>query len=358
MNIFDLCAGLILFIIIILGICGNIISFLVWTKGRRCKKLPGGIYLRSLAVSDTLALCLSAINEAITLVSGFSPQENYDFLCRIDMIGKHFGLMVSTWIVVCFTLERTFAIFRPVAHSHLISNKGTITLMVAVFSIMFILNFPFGIVYSETDIAVLQTPATKDDHTGISGNESGSPTTKASETGSMIVGYRKACSADLSSFFNYLNGYHLWFIDAILIFLLPFSLMTGSNLIVLYLLTSRKTTARSTLDSKIRAVTLRAVIISVAHCLTAGGFTMSVLIPGFLSTAFGVKHSQEYYIMKVTEVLAYMNHSINFLLYSCFGTDFRHDFVELFRKRPQRVFPGSSDQGIIASVDKTGTTQA
>ena len=358
MNSFDLCAGLILFFIIIFGIFGNTISLLVWTKGRRCKKLPGGIYLRALAVSDTLALCLSAINEAITLVSEFSPDDNNDFICRVDKIGKHFGLMVSTWIVVCFTLERTVAIFRPVAHSHLISNKGTIILMISVFLINFALNLPFGVVYSEAEIAVTQRPTTINTSTVISRNDSDSPTTEAWETESRIVGYRKICFADVTSCFHYLNGYHVWFIDAVLIFILPFSLMTGSNLAVLYLIASRRTTTQSHLDSKVKAVTIRAIIISVSHCLTSGAFAMVFLVPGFASMALGVKHSKEYYISKTTLILAFSNHSINFLLYSCFGTDFRQDFIELFRKRSQRVFPGSSDQAMTVNGDKTGTTQA
>ena len=357
MNSFDLCAGLILFFIIIFGIFGNTISFVVWTKGRRCRKQPGGIYLRALAVSDTLALCLSAINEAITLVSGFSPDNNNDFICRVDKIGKHFGLMVSTWIVVCFTLERTVAIFRPFAHSHLISNKGTIILMIAVFLINFALNLPFGVVYSGAEIAVTQRTTTIDASTGISRNDSGSPTTEAWETESRSA-YRKICVADVTSCFHYLNGYHVWFIDAVLIFILPFSLMTGSNLAVLYLISSRRTTTQSHLDSQVKAVTIRAVIISVSHCLTSGAFAMVFLVPGFASKALGVKHSKEYYISKTTEILAFSNHSINFLLYSCFGTDFRQDFIELFRKRSQRVFPGSSDQAIKVNGDKTETTQA
>ena len=357
MNMYGLCAGLTLFLIIIFGFFGNFICLVVWTKGRRCKKLPGGIYLRALAVSDTLALCLSAIHEAVTLVSGFSPKNNHDFFCRVDMIGKHFGLLVSTWIVVCFTLERTVAIFRPVAHSHLISNKGTLILIIAVFSINFALNLPYGIVHSNEEIAVTQRTTTIDEHKGISRNDSDSPTTEACDTKSIIVGYRKLCSADSSSFFNLMNWYHVWFMDAFLIFILPFSLMTGSNLAVLYLIASRRNMTQSHLDSKVKAVTIRAVIISVSHCLTSGSFAIAFLVPGFASKAFGVKYSHEYYIMKTTEILAFSNHSINFLLYSCFGTDFRQDFIDLFRKRSQRVFPGSSDQHIVSS-DKTGTTQA
>ena len=111
MNTFDFCSGLILFLIIIFGIVGNALSFVVWSKGRRCKKLPGGIYLRALAVSDTTALAIPALNEAINLVSQFNPRTELGFFCKLEIVGRHFGLLVSSWIIVCFTIERTVVIF-------------------------------------------------------------------------------------------------------------------------------------------------------------------------------------------------------------------------------------------------------
>ena len=126
MNGFDLFCGILIFLIIGFGICGNVLSFLVWTKGRRCKKLPGGIYLRSLAVSDTIALLIPAFNEAITLVTPLvDTKDEHNFLCKLEIAGRHFGLMVSTWIVVSFTLERTVAIFKSAATTNLVSRKGT-----------------------------------------------------------------------------------------------------------------------------------------------------------------------------------------------------------------------------------------
>ena len=348
MNTFDFCCGLIIFLIICCGICGNVLSFIVWTKGRRCKKLPGGIYLRALTVSDTIALCIPAMNEAISLVSSVNPKLENDFLCKLEIVGRHFGLMVSSWIIVSFTLDRTVAIFRPATPKKLISTKGTIALMVIIFLVNFVLNLPYGIVHEATQTAVTQSsgPAAEpqmainlsDRHR----NESDSLTTVSFETETIIVGYKKQCLADRSSFFHYANWYHIWFMDVFLIFIIPFTLMTGSNLTVLYFIVTRKHSTMKKLDKKIKAVTMRAVTISVMHCVTSGAFSMSVLIPGFLTRAFSVKYSDEYYISKITLILAILNHSINFLLYSVFGSEFRRDLTDLIRKKPSTVHPDAS----------------
>ena len=125
--------------------------------------------------------------------------------------------------------------------------------------------------------------------------------------------------------------------DVFLIFIIPFGIMTASNLTVLYVVIISKNATQSTLDSKIKAVTMRAITISVVHCVTSGAFSMSVLIPGYFNRALSVRYSQEYYISRVTLILAYVNHAINFLLYSFFGSEFRRDCAEIIKKKPTRV---------------------
>ena len=409
MSAFDLACGIILFLLVIFGVCGNSLSLLVWIKGRRCRKLPGSAYLRALAVSDNLALCIPVINDAINLVLSFSPRDESPLFCRVHVIGVHYGLMVSTWIIVSFTIERTIVIFRSEARNNLMSTKRTAFLMLTIFLVNFVLNIPYGAVFGVSTEPIYQLSTFTDGSAGnisinttepfetgtVFGNGSDINITKLFETGTVewsdydisttkpfetetdggnpvditrsepfkgaiIVGYRKMCVADPDSFFSFYNWYHIWFMDAFLIFIIPFSLMTGSNVLVLYHIISQKNAAWLHNDKKIKAVTLRAVIVSVAHCVTSGAFCVSVLIPGLLEKAFAVKYSQEYYISEIFLVLAYLNHSINFLLYSMFGTEFRRDCVELLWKKPTTVGPMTSTSQAVgtkgSSTSKSGDT--
>ena len=358
MDVFDFCSGLILTLIICCGFVGNILSFLVWTKGRRCKKLPGGIYLRALAISDTLALGIPALNLAVSLLSEYNPEEEYNFICKVKKTGLHFGLLVSTWIIVCFTLERTLTIYRPASAVNLISKKGMFVLMAVIFVVNFLLNVPFGVVYGVTEEAIIQQTGSNFDLSKSQWNITASLTTDSFETGTVIVGYKKKCLADRSSLFNLLNWYHIWFMDAFLIFFIPFGIMTASNLAVIYLVVSSRNATQSKLDSKIRAFTMRAVTISVVHCITSGPFAIGGLIPGYFDRAMSIKYSQEYYISMVTLILANVNHAINFLLYSFFGSEFRRDCAEIIKKKPARVHPEGSNirpSGGLTGDDRSGT---
>ena len=298
------------------------------------------VYLRALAISDTTALAIPALNAAINLVSQFNPRTEVDFLCKLEMFGRHYGLLVSSWIIVCFILERKVAIFRPRRSTGLISRSGTIALMTVIFIVNFILNVPFSIVYSLTDKPTTQligsapaVPTTG--NVTNNGNESVSVETVTAAT---LISSQRVCAADRANFFNYLNWYHIWFIDWFLIFIIPFSLITISNLAVLYLIVSRKTMIQSKLDSKIKGITMRAVIISVMHCVTTGPFSVSILFPGYFSRAMNVKYSDEYYINRICFILAFLNHAINFVLYSFFGSEFGRDFLEIW-KRHTAVHP-------------------
>ena len=332
-------------LIICLGIFGNALSLLVWTRGRRCKKQPGGLYLRALAIADILALCIPAVNEAIRLMSQYNPAHEFNFFCILEIIGRHYGLMVSSWIIVCFTLERTIAIFRPTSSTNLISKKCTVCLIISVYIVNFFFNLPFGIVYGMKEETVTKplsiTWENKTDlhFNGSIGNDSETHvTTESFETGTMIVGYKRRCWADRSSIFHMSRWYH-WSMDVFLIFIIPFTLMTGSNLAVLYLVVSNRNKMKSNQDSKVKAVTLRAVTISVVHCLTSGPFAMSVLIPGYYSRAFGIPNSFEYYSSTVILIMAYLNHALNFFLYSVFGSEFKRDCAELMWKKKSTVHP-------------------
>ena len=363
MNGFDVVCGILIFLIIGLGICGNVISFLVWTTGRHCRKLPGSIYLRALAVSDTVALFLPALNEAISLVSTINTKEANNVLCKLEIFGRHYGLMVSSWIVVSFTLERTVAIFKPTTVTGtggLLGKKRTITLMGVIFVVCFLMNIPYGAVYEIKHVPVTNhNQSVTDTSNPHNMNQSGNLHTNSTiGLGAQMENYQMKCDADIASFFHFAKWYHIWLMDIFLIFAIPFTLMTGSNLVVVYLLVSRKGSIVSKMDSKIKGVTMRAVVISVMHCITSGSFTMSPLFPEFLDKAFSEKYSVEYYGHQITLILAYINHAMNFLLYSSFGTDFRRDCADLFLRKTTTVYPESSaqQQRKIGGKDKSTKT--
>ena len=99
-------SGIILFSIIILGIFGNLVSLYIWSKSQRFRTLPGAVYFIALAASDTLVLCLTALSHAVDFTFDVNWWDLNVFSCKLFITNWHFSLLMSTYIVVCLTVER------------------------------------------------------------------------------------------------------------------------------------------------------------------------------------------------------------------------------------------------------------
>ena len=323
---FNLAFGVLLSLIVCFGVIGNIISFLIWTKGRRCKKSSGGIYLRALDLSDTFVLLVCATDKATNLLSATRLSQLNTFFCKLHKTGWHFGLLVSTWIVVSFTVERTIILCRPGQSIKWTNRNRTICLIVFVYLASFLLNIPWAL---GNDIFVYIKNNTD------SGVQNNTPDIK------------QFCSMSHASFiYKYNEEYHFWFIDFFLIFSLPFTTIIICNTLVLFIIIHRKKTPQFKSGPLIHGVTARAVAVSVVHCVSTGPFSVSMLVPGFYEKAYVTRTGHQYYVGVVTVVFSYLNNGVNFILYSFFGTDFRRDCVELFRRK-SNVFPVDTSTVVV-----------
>ena len=337
MRAFDISVGIILLFVILFGLFGNIVSFFVWTKGRRCKKSAGALYLRALAISDSIALFIPVTNEMLTLLSGTGPQHDNTVFCKLETTGRHFGLLVSSWIIASFSVERTIAIFKTNISVNLFSQARTTAFIGIIFIVNLLLNLPYGVVHSVSSI-----PERKTNIFNVSVNMSEFPGINTNGTLDNKTHYRQVCTCDPSSFFSFMNWYHTWLMDFVLIFIIPFTLITVSNVMVMSLVILRRSVRHNGTKSRVKGVTMRAISVSILHCVTAGPFSISVLVPGYLGTALTAKYSFEYYINKMFLLLSYLNHALNFVLYSCLGTDFKKDCMEIIRKKTSVVNPENS----------------
>lgn len=110
----DLVFCVILTVIVVLGVTGNVTSFIVWTRGERCKKSTFATYFKLLSLTETLLLAGPGVEQILF----FSPLAVHmacysDVLCKLCYFT--FGLLSQTsmWIIVSLTVSRTVLIFKP-----------------------------------------------------------------------------------------------------------------------------------------------------------------------------------------------------------------------------------------------------
>ena len=334
---FDLGIGLCLITIICLGMVGNIISFLVWRIGRRCKNLPGGIYLRALAVADSVVLCISATDRASGFLTEVRPRNLNVVFCKIETTLFHFSLILSSWIVVCFTTERTIAVCKIKRTKQWMGKTTTVSIIIFLTAVSFLVNIPYTI-----GCKLLLKPDGKYYHVTIvtSNVDAVNTVNNTNETNSSEK--FEYCGAEPSSFiYNYEKAYHFWFLDFVLIFAVPSAIITICNMIVFCKMTFHRKELSN--DSRRNGVTARALAVSLVHVISSAPFSIAVLVPGFVENAFVRETGYYYYVGMVASFCTYLNHGCNFVLYSFFGTDFRRDTADLFWKKSSGFLPETKE---------------
>ena len=371
--------GWILFLVILLGTVGNILSFIVWTKGERCKIYSASVYLSFLSITDTMVL-LSTSYFAIRFVTKSNFRLNFTGIaCRlipgVHGLLIHFSMIMSLYTVMCVALERLVAVRWPLKAALLTSRRKllSILLIIAIFS--FALNIPWLFAYKEKPFETTpvynlskSTPEVESvtqesvalfnnvsaitkghNDTNIEKNNNQTSSTNirrhsvVDNDTETTIGV--TISTDLSNECHYDPGsfleteWHVWFVDFVVLFSIPITVTTICNLIlVTTIIRERKRlySFDSSCSSDLKTVssgsmTARILAVCIVHCITVGLGSIANIIPDFQDNI-----GQVDWITLADNAftcLWFMNNGCNFILYSVFGTAFRRDFKSLFCKR-------------------------
>ena len=341
---------------IILGIVGNIVSFITWRTGNYCKNCPGATYLTALAFSDTCVLCTAGMKYAIQLLFAINLWDLNEVSCRVFHTTWHFFFLISTWIVVSLTIERTMAVCRPL-RAAIWNRKKQEMIVVLVLSIVSLaLNLPFTVGAKMMPAGEATQDTKVINVTQFQGQINGTLVASTETNSSPSTAVRMVCRADPNSFYyKYENGFHNWFIDFVLLFSAPVGILTLCNAIILGILCRRRYNAvlrelqlPGGKDAGVSGVlTIRVMLLSLVQCISVGPFSIAALIPGVLPEVKAVDTVFVDRILTVLVLVWYLNNCVNFILYSLFGRSFRQDCYYLFR----RLFSSRQQFSTISNSD-------
>ena len=342
---FKFACGVILFSIIIFGTFGNLVSLLIWSKGQRCRTLPGAVYFIALAASDTLVLCLTATYYAVDFTFEVNLSDLSVFSCKFLNTTWHFTLLLSTYTVVCLTVERVIAVGWPLQSARWNSSRQRTALVILMLVVVcFVLNIPWTVgnallpVNQSDQTSLYGTPVRRNSNLNHSQD-------KLSEIGdateeNWIKEVKLTCQSNPSSFiFKYETEWHKWFVDFCLLFSIPLLIITVCNVIILMIVCRRRSRLTDqnsgcsghTYQSMSNTMTLRVVAISVVHCISVGPYSVAVLVPEFINNVGKNDTITCLYILFT--FIWYINHASNFLLYNICGRTFRRDCKQLLYNR-------------------------
>ena len=304
-------------VLLLMGTIGNALSAVILTR-RPMRKYSTYFYLAALSAADLIVLYLGLLRLWIGELTGKDLIDHSDWSCKIITVVGYSVSDYSGWLIIAVTGERYMAVCRPLKTQCICSRERAIKVVLILLLILFLLNCHFfwtvQIIY-------------------IHHNDDSIAQCAGGERYGMLI-----------------NEVWPW-IDAFIYSFLPFVIILVLNtLIIRQIIRAKKNRLRlqmcgsqvsglkvSHMDSGKISVML--LTISIAFLVLTMPINILLIVTRFPTTEINTIEQMINFRLALTvmELLMYLNHSINFILYCATGQKFRQQLCWLLshKKPPQ-----------------------
>ena len=301
-------------VIATIGIVGNCLSFLAM-KSKRLRTKSYSHYLCALAVFDSLTLlgkCLKRVDSWMVVGTGTGIFDKFsDATCKFHNFATHVCYLMSTWLVLCITMERFIAVFFPFKRLTLCKPRKAMTVILAVFAVM-----------SYTQIFRLI----------VIDN----------------LGHPYFCGAP-SKYLDLYIGMHVYFYQVVMVFSLPALIIIICNMMILHKIRHLKAEiikegSRQTVRiyAKKHKTTVMLLLVSFTFVIA---LLPSTLISMLLQISLNMHNKalaqalfcKLYNISPIAELLSEINYGVNFFIYVLSAGSFRYELKRMCRCRRYHV---------------------
>lgn len=291
-------------ILLITGLIGNILSIIILRHSKKRSSI--NTYLSVLALADISVLIFGLLSTWVHEVSGVDVFRSRNALCKVWNWIAFSSSIFSVWLIVAITTERFIVVCFPLSAQRVCNKRRTkgIIIFILIFSLCLNAHFLFT--------------------TGIVNHESTRP-----------------CDA-LDGYKHFVRKIWSW-MDAAVYFILPFLIISALNTVIVAKVVKATRRRRSLQQPKHdksvgcdnrtrRDVKLNVMLLAVSITFCISSSPMVVLMVTevlFDENAPPEKLAALFLARTICELLMYVNHAINFLLYCVSGGQFTETLIKL-----------------------------
>ena len=313
------------------GIVGNVLSIIVLSH--RQMRNSTSYYLISLAIYDMLVLLFMSLFLAIPtiylekdILEGyyFAYPYMHPFVYPIALIAQ----TGTVYTILAFTVERYIAVCRPLHAANTCTMARTKRVILIIFISSITYNIPRFFEYQTKQIW-------SDDYNRTIA------TIEFTEIGKNKV------FQEVYFIYTYL----------IVMFLLPFSLLTVLNILLIRAVNHAKATRHAITSSSSKETNLTVMLIVVINVFLA--CQLPALVDNMMVTIFGLEKlncSVDWVrFTTISNLLVVVNSAVNFILYCTVGKRFRKVFIKIFcfkRKEPQFKYTVHQSSVYLRNVNR------
>ena len=289
-------------ILFVIAIVGNTVTFLVMK--RPCfRNASTSVFLQCLAIADTAFVVVGLLPEWLEVAKIIHIKAQHEAICKIYKWMFYVTGDIAVWILVIFTMHRCYSVCRPLEER----ASGTINKIKWVILAIIVLS------------CLKSIP-----QFWARGNEY-----KIKDNGEFVL--KKRCGYPSEFAKNYVF-YIRPYIVLVLVSVLPLLIITVCNILIIKSLATRAKFSRNCSisnrmrkeDSARRQTTVMCLTVS---CLFLVCMTPSLILLIGKPVWIG---SDSYIIAKaVNNLLVYVNHSVNFIMYCLSANRFRQEFLNM-----------------------------
>ncbi|CAH1786280.1 unnamed protein product [Owenia fusiformis] len=317
-------------IVLVFGTIGNVLSIVVFgSKKMRSKTMS--LYLISLAVVDILALWFGLFTKWVPHIETTPPitvRALNGFSCKLITFMVYTNGHVTSWILVFVTYERFISVFFPLKAKALFKIKSTLIIIAMLFTVFISLNLH---IFWMVDV--------------IENNITNERDCRYTE--------------DHKEYWTKRRG----FIDLILGSFIPFILMLIASIAIISKLATRKIGAMN--NKNIAAMTITLLLCNFFFMLTTAPIVLFLVLNNSWYPQQGEIGHPDYYAYQIhytiCDMIFYINHSANFVLYCISGPIFRKQIKSMFMQmkcfgRNNKVGGKSMTNGDSTQVGNSSST--
>ena len=291
-------------ILLITGLIGNILSIIILRHSKKRSSI--NTYLSVLALADISVLIFGLLSTWVHEVSGVDVFRSRNALCKVWNWIAFSSSIFSVWLIVAITTERFIVVCFPLSAQRVCNKRRTkgIIIFILIFSLCLNAHFLFT--------------------TGIVNHES-----------------TRLCDA-LDGYKHFVRKIWSW-MDAAVYFILPFLIISALNTVIVAKVVKATRRRRSLQQPKHdksvgcdnrtrRDVKLNVMLLAVSITFCISSSPMVVLMVTevlFDENAPPEKLAALFLARTICELLMYVNHAINFLLYCVSGGQFTETLIKL-----------------------------
>ena len=124
---------------LLIGLTGNILSIVILSRQRICGTTTS-VYLRVLAVVDSLALMVSLLREMISHYFKFDVRDLNDLSCKLHSWSTYNTTGLSCWLLSIIAIDRLLSIKCPLWTKTHCTRTSAVIVAVVLTAIVLLLN--------------------------------------------------------------------------------------------------------------------------------------------------------------------------------------------------------------------------